>query len=104
MSLRAWRFTMRVICFLAASSLQQQVPRLACMVCIACAVGLFIVMAPGWRDVALHPPWFMDGLPESFPIPPPTSMRNLAADVYVSRTADLDTSLRRWESTPAVRI
>ena len=62
------------------------------------------VRAPGWRNVAMYPPSLMDGRPESFPTPPLTSMRNLAANDDDSRTADLDTSLRWWGSTPAVRI
>src|SRR5205823_14939338 len=75
-----------------------------CLYGVVVRLAVDTARAPGWRDVALHPPWLMDGLPENFPTPPPTSMRNLAAVGYSPRTADLDTSLRRWESTPAVRI
>jgi hypothetical protein len=82
---------------------RQQIPRYACMVFLS-ALTTDTVRAPGWRNVATYPPSLMDGRPENFPTPPLTSMRNLAADGYGPRTADLDTSLRWWDSTPAMRI
>src|SRR6266508_1822983 len=84
-------------------SAQQQIPRCACMV-LGAPPGGVCLRAPGWSDIAVNPPWLMDGLSQNSPPPPPTSMRNLAANGYGPRTADLDTSLRRWESTPAMHI
>src|SRR5438094_9894216 len=75
-----------------------------CLYGVCCVLKVDTLRPPGWRDVAAYPPSCLDGLSESFPTPPPTSMRNLAADGYAARTAELDASLRQWGVHPGSDI